>query len=126
MPNYGKNGGKMLNVICAEDQAHSHMPDYAVSFDGENVRFSNRSTMKPLPSPQQVEYPRLDPETYHDARIVAPGYDVYFLEKEWRNFWFESGQPELTSPDAAFIGFCRSRHARKRESIIRVIEFMIS
>ena len=54
----------------------------------------------------------LDPETYHDARTVAPGYDVYYLEKEWRNFWFESGQPELNNPDAAFIGFCRSRHAR--------------
>ena len=103
---------RLLNVICAEDQAHSHIPDYAVSFDGDNVRFSNRSTMKPLPAAQLPAYPRLDPETYHDARIVAPGYDVHYLEQEWRNFWFESGQPQLTDPDAAFIGFCRSRHAR--------------
>ncbi len=68
--------------------------------------------MKPLPSPDQPRFPLLDPETFHDARTVAPGYDVYFLEKEWRQFWYESGQPELTNPDAAFIGFCRSRHVR--------------
>jgi hypothetical protein len=81
---------RLLNIICAEDQAHSHMPDYAVSFDGQNVRFANRSTMKPLASPQQPPYPRLDPETYHDARTVAPGYDIHYLEKEWQAFWFES------------------------------------
>jgi hypothetical protein len=103
---------RLLNVICAEDQAHSHMPDYAVSFDGQNVRFTNRSTMKPLASPQRPTFPRLDPETYHDARTVAPGYDIHYLEKEWQTFWFESGQPELTDPDAAFIGFCRSRYQR--------------
>src|SRR5271166_6263457 len=40
-------------------------------------------------------HPTLDPETYHDARTVAPGYDVYYLEQEWRNFWVESGKPEL-------------------------------
>jgi hypothetical protein len=38
---------------------------------------------------------------------------VYFLEKEWQNFWYESGQPELRDPDAAFIGFCKSRNDRK-------------
>ena len=105
---------RLINIICAEDLAHHHMPDYAVSFDGDIVRFTNRSTMKPLPSPQQQpRFPLLDPETYHDARTVAPGYDVYFLEKEWQKFWYESGQPELRDPDAAFIGFCRSRHDRK-------------
>lgn len=104
---------RLVGEICDTDAEHSHMPDYAATLESDQVRFTNRSTAKPLPSPQQPQFPRLDPETYHDARIVAPGYDVHFLEQEWRNFWFESGQPELTNPDAAFIGFCRSRHARK-------------
>ena len=104
---------RLINMICAEDLAHHHMPDYAVSFDGDIVRFTNRSTMKPLPSPDQPQFPLLDPETYHDARTVAPGYDVYYLEEEWQKFWYESGQPELRNPDAAFIGFCRSRHERQ-------------
>jgi hypothetical protein len=104
---------RLINIICAEDIAHHHMPDYAVSFDGNIVRFTNRSAMKPLPSPDQPQFPLLDPETYHDARTVAPGYDVYYLEEQWQKFWYESGQPELINPDAAFIGFCRSRHRRK-------------
>jgi hypothetical protein len=32
-----------------------------------------------------VRYPILDPEAYHDARLVAPGYDIHYLEQEWRD-----------------------------------------
>jgi len=100
---------RLLATICKEDAEHSHIPDYAVSFDGNNVRFSNRKTMKALPSPDLTMFPLLDPETYHDARTVAPGYHVHWLESEWRGFWVETGKPELKNPDAAFIGFCKKR-----------------
>jgi len=103
---------RLVGAICKEDALHSHMPDYSLAFDGDKVRFVNRKSMKALPSPDESEFPRLDPETYNDARIVAPGYDVYYLEEQWRSFWLESGKPELKSPDAAFIGFCKSRHSR--------------
>jgi hypothetical protein len=104
---------RLVSGICTEDAEHSHMPDYAVSIDGDKVRFINRGTMKPLPSPaDQPRFPMLDLETYHDAKTVAPGYDVYKLEKEWQKFWYESGQPELKNPDAAFLGFCKSRYSR--------------
>ena len=105
---------RLVSIICDEDAEHSHMPDYSVELKGDQVLFTNRSTMKRLPSPlNQPQFPMLDPETYHDARTIAPGYDVYFLEKEWQSFWYESGQPELKNPDAAFLGFCRSRHERR-------------
>ena len=103
---------RLVRMICTEDAEHNHMPDYAVSLDGDMVRFVNRQTMKPLPSSERTMFPVLDPETYNDARIVAPGYDVYFLEEQWRLFWLESGKPELKNADAAFIGFCKSRHSR--------------
>lgn len=103
---------RLVGVICEEDAEHSHMPDYAVSLDGDNVRFVNRGTARPLPSPPPPAFPMLDAETYHDARTVAPGYDIYYLEQQWRGFWMESGQPELKNPAAAFIGFCRSRYQK--------------
>jgi hypothetical protein len=103
---------RLLGTICRENALHGHMPDYSLTIEGDNVRFVNRKSMKPLPSPDETQFPRLDPETYNDARIVAPGYDVYYLEEQWRSFWLESGKPELKSPDAAFIGFCKSRHSR--------------
>lgn len=104
---------RLVGIICAEDARHGHMPDYAVSIEADSVRFVNRNTMKPLPSPHEPRFPLLDPETYHDARTIAPGYDVYYLEKQWQQFWYESGRPELKNPDAAFLGFCRARHGRK-------------
>jgi hypothetical protein len=103
---------RLVGTICKEDALHNHMPDYAVALDGDNIRFVNRKNTKPLPSQDETLFPKLDPETYNDARIVAPGYDVYYLEEQWRSFWLESGKPELKSPDAAFIGFCKSRHSR--------------
>jgi hypothetical protein len=83
-----------------------------MSFDGVNVKFTNRKTVKALPSPEHTIFPLLDAETYHDARTVAPGYDIHWLEIEWRTFWVDSGRPELKSPDAAFIGFCKRRYER--------------
>jgi hypothetical protein len=90
-----------------------HLPDYSVSFtDDDFVDFTNRS-LKVLDSktPEQG-MPRLDPEVYQDARIVAPGYDVHHLEQQWLNWWRESGRPVLYNPGEAFIGFCRARYAK--------------
>jgi len=104
---------RLIGTIIEEDARHSHIPDYAVTIEGDNVRFVNRNTMpKPLPEAEKTLFPFLDPETYNDARIVAPGYDIHALERDWREFWVDSGKPELKNPDAAFIGFCKSRHKR--------------
>jgi hypothetical protein len=29
----------------------------------------------------EVRYPLLDPQAYHDARLVAPSYNVYYLAR---------------------------------------------
>jgi hypothetical protein len=104
---------RLVSEICEETAQHNHIPDYSVALDGNNVRFTNRNTMKILASPEITSFPVLDLETYNEARIVAPGYDVYYLEEQWHEFWIDSGKPELKNPDAAFIGFCKSRHNRK-------------
>jgi hypothetical protein len=105
---------RLVGVIAQEDARHSHIPDYAVAIEGDKVRFLNRNTIpKALPEAEKTLFPVLDPETYHDARGVAPGYDVHALEQDWRMFWFDSGKPELKNPDAAFIGFCKSRYKRQ-------------
>lgn len=102
---------RLINTICEEDAAHHHIPDYAVSFDGENVCFASRGALRTASSLKE-DIPMLDPETYHDARIIAPGRDIYALEQDWRAFWADSGKPELKNPDAAFIGFCKRRYER--------------
>jgi hypothetical protein len=103
---------RLVGVICKEDARHNHIPDYSISFVGDKVRFINRQTMKALPSSETTLFPTLDPETYIDARTVAPGYDVYHLEEQWRGYWLESGKPELKNADAAFIGYCKRRYEK--------------
>ena len=53
--------------------------------------------------------PVLTRDTLEAARALAPGWDVYMLEAEWRAFWAASGHPRLRSADAAFLGFVRAR-----------------
>jgi plasmid replication initiation protein len=89
---------------------HDHLPDYQVSLEDEMVIFKNRMSWQAPKT--QVRYPILDPEAYHDAKLVAPSYDVYFLEQEWRDWWVESGMPELGFPQKAFVAFCKSRYQR--------------
>jgi len=83
---------------------HDHLPDYHVEFDDETdmVIFTNRGTMFPA---QLVEgsIPPLQSDTYEEARHAAPGWDVRFLEREWRDWCVEPPR----SVDPAFIGFCR-------------------
>lgn len=38
---------RLVTTICEEDAAHSHIPDYAVTYDGQNVKFTNRNSMMP-------------------------------------------------------------------------------
>lgn len=104
---------RLVSIICKEDARHSHMPDYAVKLEGDNVVFYNRTTGKRISVCSGDDFPMLHSDTYEKARLNAPGYDVYALEREWQEFWVISGKPEFKSPDAAFIGFCRNRHKMK-------------
>jgi len=88
---------------------NDHLPDYRVALDDEMVVFRNRMAAQPKSA---IRYPVLDPEAYLHAKQVAPNYDVYYLEQEWRDWWVESGMPELGFPGKAFVGFCKSRYLR--------------
>lgn len=63
-----------------------------------------------LPDPPRVGPPplRLRTATYEKASTVAPGFDVYALEQDWRE-WLAHKEPPQ-NPDAAFIGFCKKKY----------------
>lgn len=90
-------------------EENNHLPDYQVHIDGDNVVFVNRETIpKKIAKPQKNTL-QIKEKTLETARKVAPGYDIYALKQDWISHWNESGQPELKSADAAFIGFCKFR-----------------
>ncbi|AGT10593.1 replication initiation protein [Paracoccus aminophilus] len=48
----------------------------------------------------------LQTATYETARLRHPGYDIYFIEGEWRSW--AAGKEPATDPDRAFLAFFRS------------------
>ena len=101
----------MVSKIVEEDQRFQHMPDYAVSLEADDmVVFRNRGSVPDSAEDAKGTFAgSLQMETYNDARIVAPGWDVYYLEKEWRAWITEAPR----DADSAFIGFCRKWYERR-------------
>lgn len=83
-----------------------HLPQYALSFDPQRdlVHFANREVAELIDSFAAM---RLDPETYQDAKTIAPGYDVYALEQEWKGWMADLDLEVPRDVDRAFLGFCR-------------------
>jgi hypothetical protein len=88
--------------------ATNHLPDYKISLSGDALTF-----ISPRTSTREgnVRLPRLSPETFEKAKRAAPGWDVYYLEREWRE-WI-AGREKPNSPDAAFIAFCSKKYQRE-------------
>lgn len=107
---------RLARAIVKQDTAHSHFPDYAITMTDTDVTFTNRRTAKPKAAPQTRDLfaanPQLKEGSLEKARAAAPGYDIHGLFHEWVSWWRDSGSPELKSPDAAFINFCKRRHER--------------
>jgi len=97
---------RLVQKIAREDQAFGHIPDYAVEMQNDMIRFTSRRT-DVLSRSHTFQQVRLDPETYHDARLVASGWDVRFLEQEWRSWMAEMDSDPPRNPSKAFIGFCK-------------------
>ena len=91
---------RLVQNIVRQDAQYAHMPDYAVTLDGEHVHFSNRGTMAAKDAPALIQ---LKSDTYEKARDAAPSWDIHYLEREWRG-WIKEPPKH---PDSAFIGFCK-------------------
>lgn len=92
----------VLNIV-RQDAQYAHMPDYSVTLEGEHVHFANRGTMHAKEEQRPPTLIRLKPETYESAREAAPGWDIHYLEREWRS-WIKEPPKH---PDSAFVGFCK-------------------
>jgi len=103
---------RLVGKIIEDDAQHDHMPDYAYSCDEEIVivrpKKSTGQTTLALPYSSLL----IDPDTYEDARRLAPGWDIHSLEDEWRS-WVLGKQIIVKEPNAHFLSFCRKRGAYK-------------
>jgi plasmid replication initiation protein len=104
---------RLVKSICKTDEDQSHMPDYSFRL--------LHDVLEVMPKPEFSEVyaekhlvgmatpVRLSSTSYEKAREAAPGWDVYFLENEWR-MWMDEAPRDA---DAAFVGFCRKWFERR-------------
>lgn len=104
---------RLVGKIIGDDQKHDHMPDYRFTFDGEIVvvqpKKAGQTQSPTLPESDDASIPPLRPDTYEKAKRAAPGWDVYAIEHEWRDWLTEPPR----NADAAFIGFCKKWYEKR-------------
>ncbi len=91
---------------------NDHLPDYSVALLDDKVVFHNRGHIKNRMANKQGELPSLPPHILEQAKKIAPRYDVYALEADWRTWWASSGKKMPEKPYAAFLGFCKQRNEK--------------
>jgi len=102
---------KQFRYLIKAIAQKNHLPDYFISIEEKDmIIFKNHSIAQTTTSLTNCNIPKLDDDIYHDARLAAPGWDVYFLRDEWLSFWETTGRPVLHNPNAAFLAFCRKRY----------------
>mgnify|MGYP001813423456 CR=1 FL=1 len=89
--------------------AQDHLPGYTMSeVAGDLICFARRGEVleKVLGTGAA---PALSTDALDQARLLAPGADVYALVAQWQGFWAESGRQSLRNPDKAFLGWLSKR-----------------
>ena len=99
---------RKLRYQIREIEKTNHLPDYEISILDDLVIFTNRNYKEPVAISPQSEFPFLKTATYEKAHKAAPGFDIYNLEKQWRE-WIAKKKELPKRPDAAFIAFCRKK-----------------
>ncbi|MBM1691352.1 replication initiation protein [Sulfitobacter geojensis] len=74
---------------------------------GRKERVGARAeTMRPRPSWLDAKGAALRSETYETVKLRFPGYDIYFVEGQWRAW--AAGKPPARDPDKAYLAFFKT------------------
>lgn len=105
---------RLVSTIAVEDQEFAHIPDYAIKFDEDRdiLVIRNRGTIGENKPEGLVRVPNLDSDVYDLARQSAPGWDVRYIEQEWRS-WAENQDKAPKNPEMAFLGFCKAWYEKR-------------
>lgn len=98
---------RAIREIVVAAEVEDHFPDYTMEFDGDRriLTFHSRGSV-PVPAEEMFEG-KLNPDAYGEGVNVAPGWDIYYLEREWRR-WCGQEEIEPKNPERHFVKFCQS------------------
>ena len=112
---------RLVRVVAEQDAEHHHMPDYAIALGEDDiVTFVNRGSVaaRALPgaeTPGQRMRP-LDTDVFPAARYLVPGFDVYVVEREFRE-WIKTVPKD---PEKAFLAFCQKYASLRKKKAAAV------
>ena len=85
------------------------MPGYSFALDGDMVEMRPKSNPQQLPLlPMAGSVIQLSESAYEEGRQWAPGWDIYGLEAEWRE-WVAKKNIVPRLPARHFVAFCKRR-----------------
>lgn len=98
---------RLLQTIIADDLKHDHMPGYSISLVDDLVEMRPK-TVQQLSLLPPVSGPTLSTRAFEKGRELAPGWDIYGIEQEWRE-WLAKKGIAPRNPEAHFLAFCKRR-----------------
>jgi hypothetical protein len=99
----------LISKIIEDDAVHDHLPDYTMNIESDNVVFRPKGAGAVV-APSFLALRFRKPDTHDEARRLAPGWDVYVLENEWRS-WVHDKAIDVKDADKHFLAFCNKRGA---------------
>lgn len=89
----------------------SHIPDYSFSLSDETVyihpKYEFKGKYEKKSPPSAIDKIRLKVDTYSTAKNFTTGWDVYYIETEWRRMLKEKGGDVPKKPDGSFIAYVK-------------------
>lgn len=101
---------RMIKAIVDMNKEKSHIPDYTFELDGDLFIIRPRSEFTDIYTEPQtaaaLDQITLPSSAYDNARKHAGGYDIYFLEREWRDM-LSSKKSVPSNPSGSFVNFVK-------------------
>jgi len=98
---------RLIGKIIEDDEKHGHMPDYGFRLQDDVVVVRPKTTL-PTADAHKFLSLHVSSDALAAAKVAAPGWDIYYLEQEWRSWMAEAGRDAPKNADKAFIGFCKT------------------
>ncbi len=99
---------RLLQRIISDDLQHDHIPGYQLTLTGDMMLMRPKKTRQKDLFPPLPKTPTLQSTTYESGHQYAPGWDIYALEAQWRE-WLVKRELSPRDPDAHFLAFCKKR-----------------
>ncbi len=101
---------RMLKRIIDDNEKFNHIPDYTFELENDVVMIKPRpeflAQYEGSKQPGLIDQISLNTQTYENARKIAGGWDVYYLEQEWRAMLHQKKETP-SKPDGSFVGFVK-------------------